>query len=68
MRMKKIASHENNSRSKSLFIEMTPSEHGVLRVEAAITGSTMGDIVRNRLIMPLKEKHVALLNRIGDGK
>lgn len=46
---------KRNSR-KVLYVEMSPEEHAVLRVEAAITGATMGDIVRSKVIVPLRQK------------
>lgn len=56
-----MTKHTKGSRNKTLYIEMTPAEHGVLKVEAAITAMTMGDIIRERLIEPLKAKHGALI-------
>ena len=54
-----------SERNKVLYIEMTPAEHGVLKVEAAISGRTMGDVIRERLIKPLMERHVSVLRKIG---
>jgi hypothetical protein len=53
-------------RTKTVYVEMTPAEHGVLKVEAAIRGMTMCDIVRNELIAPLTRKHRTLLDKGGD--
>lgn len=50
----------NNAKNKILYVEMSPAEHGVLRVEAAISNTTMCDIVRQRLIAPLAVKHKKL--------
>lgn len=68
MRTEKIVSERINSKSKTLFIEITPVEHSVLKIESAVSGCTMCDIVRDRLIAPLKEKHKTLLNRSGAEK
>ena len=57
-----------SEKSKSLYVSLDPSEHGVLRIEAAVTGWTIGDIVRNRLIVPLRKKHEMLLRRSGGDK
>ena len=51
-----------------LYVEISPGEHRVLRVEAAVTGRKMAEIVRSQLIAPLKEKHKMLLDGIGDEK
>lgn len=56
------------NKSRILYVEMTPVEHSVLKIESAVSGCTMCDIVRDRLIAPLKEKHKRLLNNVGDGK
>ena len=68
MRTVKIAGQLTNSRSKTLFVEMTPAEHSVLKIEAAIEGRTMCDIVRSQLIEQLKKKHKMLMTRIGGEK
>ena len=48
-------------KGKVLFIEMTTDDHAMLKIESAITGKTMGAIIRERLVEPLKAKHGALV-------
>ena len=64
--MKKHERNERSERNKTLFIELSPTEHGVLRVESALSGQTLGDIIRERVIEPLMAKHGAFFGKAGE--
>lgn len=54
---------KNEQRNKVLYVEITPDEHSVLKIESAVSSKSMGDIIREQLLAPLKAKHGALLGR-----
>jgi len=48
-------------RAKGLYVIMTDEERVSIKLESALTGKTIKEIVRNRLLDPLREKHRLLI-------